>query len=134
MVTGFDEAIAVYRDHATFSSCNSVSGPFPGFPVPLVNGGANRDPRHFGDPDEFRVDRANARHHVPFGHGIHTCAGAPLARAEARVSLERLLDRTRDIRVSAEHHGPPGARRYDFMPTFLLHGVTNLHLELEPVA
>ena len=35
MVTGYDEAVAVYRDTATFSSCNSVSGPFPGFPVPL---------------------------------------------------------------------------------------------------
>ena len=35
MVTGYDEAIAVYHDTATFSSCNSVTGPFPGFPVPL---------------------------------------------------------------------------------------------------
>ena len=38
MVTGYEEAIAVYRDTATFSSCNSVSGPFPGFPVPLEGG------------------------------------------------------------------------------------------------
>ena len=36
MVTGYDEAIAVFHDTATFSSCNSVTGPFPGFPVPLV--------------------------------------------------------------------------------------------------
>ena len=36
MVTGYDEAIAVLHDTATFSSCNSVTGPFPGFPVPLV--------------------------------------------------------------------------------------------------
>src|SRR5204862_8017812 len=35
MVTGYDEAVAVYNDTATFSSCNSVTGPFPGFPVPL---------------------------------------------------------------------------------------------------
>src|SRR5262249_56895277 len=35
MVTGYEEAIAVYHDTATFSSCNSVTGPFPGFPVPL---------------------------------------------------------------------------------------------------
>jgi len=103
-----------------------------GTTVMIVNGGANRDPRHFERPDEFRVDRANARHHVAFGHGIHTCAGAPLARAEARVSLERLVDRTRDIRISEAHHGPPDARRYDYMPTFLLHGVTNLHVEYEP--
>ena len=36
MVTGYDEAIEVYNDTETFSSCNSVTGPFPGFPVPLV--------------------------------------------------------------------------------------------------
>ena len=35
MVTGYDEAIAVYNDTDTFSSCNSPTGPFPGFPVPL---------------------------------------------------------------------------------------------------
>ena len=35
MVTGYDEAVSVYTDTATFSSCNSVTGPFPGFPVPL---------------------------------------------------------------------------------------------------
>ena len=36
MVTGYEEAVAVFHDTATFSSCNSVTGPFPGFPVPLV--------------------------------------------------------------------------------------------------
>ena len=36
MVTGYEEAIAVFHDTATFSSCNSVTGPFPGFPVSLV--------------------------------------------------------------------------------------------------
>ena len=36
MVTGYDEAVAVYNDTAVFSSCNAVTGPFPGFPVPLV--------------------------------------------------------------------------------------------------
>ena len=56
-----------------------------GTTVMVVNGAANRDPRRFDDPGEFRVDRPNARQHLAFGHGIHTCAGAPLARAEARV-------------------------------------------------
>ena len=35
MVTGYDEAVAVYTNATTFSSCNAVTGPFPGFPVPL---------------------------------------------------------------------------------------------------
>jgi cytochrome P450 len=53
----------------------------------VLNCAANRDPRRFDQPREFRVDRANARQHLAFGHGPHTCPGAPLARAEARVSL-----------------------------------------------
>ena len=93
---------------------------------------ANRDPRQFEDPATFDIDRENARHHLAFGRGIHTCPGAPLARAEARVSLERLLDRTADIRISEEHHGPAGARRYRYVPTFILRGLTRLHLEFTP--
>ena len=100
----------------------------------LVNSAANRDPRQFENPNEFQVDRANARQHVAFGHGIHTCAGAPLARSEARVTLERLLDRMADIRISESAHGPAGDRRYDYLPIYLLRGVTNLHLEYTPVA
>ena len=53
-----------------------------------------RDPRRFGDPATFDVARANARHHLAFGRGIHTCPSAPLARAEARVCIERILDGT----------------------------------------
>jgi cytochrome P450 len=95
-------------------------------------GAANRDPRKFECPNEFRPDRANARQHLAFGHGIHTCVGAPLARSEARIALERLLDRTTDIRISQEHHGPPEARRYDYRPTELIRGMLSLHLEYTP--
>ena len=59
-------------------------------------------------PYEFDIDRPNARQHIAFGHGIHTCAGAPLARAEGRVTINRFLDRTGDITISEEHHGPAG--------------------------
>jgi len=103
-----------------------------GTTVMLLNAAANRDPRRFEDPAAFDIDRENARHHVAFGRGIHTCPGAPLARAEARVSLERILDRTSDIRISEEHHGPAGARRYHYVPTFILRGLTRLYLEFTP--
>jgi len=103
-----------------------------GTPVMLLNGAANRDPRRFECPNEFRVDRPNAQAHVAFGRGVHSCPGGPLARAESRVSLERILDRTRNIRLSEEHHGPAGARRFDYEPTWILRGLTNLHLEFEP--
>jgi cytochrome P450 len=100
----------------------------------ILNGAANRDPRQFDDPDELRLDRVNGRHHLGFGFGIHTCAGAPLARAEARVSLERLFDRTADIRISEAVHGPAGARRYDYAPIYLLRGLERLQLEFTPSA
>jgi cytochrome P450 family 150 subfamily A5 len=97
--------------------------------VMVVNGAANRDPRRFPDPATFDPARANARHHLAFGRGIHTCPGAPLARAEARVAIERLLDRTADIRISERAHGPAGARRYRYLPTFILRGLTRLNVE-----
>ncbi len=95
-------------------------------------GRANRDPRVFENPHEFDIDRANARQHIAFGHGIHTCAGAPLARAEGRVTLNRFLDRTNDIAISDEEHGPAGARRYEYLPTFFLRGLRQLHLDFTP--
>ncbi len=100
-----------------------------GTTVMLLNGAANRDDSRFENPHEFKLDRINARQHLAFGRGIHSCPGGPLARVEARVSVERLLDRLRDIRLSEEHHGPAGARRYRYVPTFILRGLSSLHLE-----
>ena len=101
----------------------------PGTCLMVLNGAANRDPRRFDRPGEFVVDRDNARQHVSFGHGVHTCPGAPLARAEARVSIERLLDRMADIRISERVHGPEGDRRYKYVPTHILRGLRKLQLE-----
>jgi cytochrome P450 len=100
-----------------------------GTPVMLLNGAANRDPRRFECPHEFRVDRSNAQAHIAFGRGVHSCPGGPLARVEARVSLDRILDRMGDIRLSEEHHGAPGARRFRYEPTWVLRGLKELHLE-----
>jgi cytochrome P450 family 150 subfamily A5 len=95
----------------------------------VLNGAANRDPGRFTDPATFDATRPNARHHLAFGRGVHTCPGAPLARAEARVTIERLLDRTSEIRIDEREHGPAGARRYQYLPTYILRGITALHLE-----
>jgi cytochrome P450 family 150 subfamily A5 len=99
----------------------------------VMPGAANRDPRQFPEPAEFRLDRPNGRHHLGFGFGIHTCVGAPLARAEGRVSLERLLDRMADISVSEAYHGPPEARHYEYTPTYMMRGFEQLHLEFSPI-
>jgi cytochrome P450 len=104
-----------------------------GTPVMLLNGAANRDPGRFECPHEFQADRANAQSHVAFGRGAHSCPGGPLARAEGRISLERILGRMKDIRLSEEHHGPPGDRRFRYEPTWVLRGLTKLHLEFDPI-
>jgi cytochrome P450 len=98
----------------------------------LLNGAANRDPRRFECPAEFQVDRANAMEHLAFGRGAHSCPGAPLARAEGRISIERILDRMGDIRLSDEHHGPAGNRHFTYEPTWVLRGLRELHLEFTP--
>ncbi len=98
----------------------------------VLNGAANRDPRHFEDAAEFRLERANAREHLAFGRGPHSCPGGPLARMETRVSIERLLDRLGEIRISEPEHGPPGARRYEYIPTYILRGLTRLNLGFTP--
>ena len=65
--------------------------------VTIFYGAANRDPEEFPHPDEFRLDR-DLRNHVAFGMGIHYCLGAPLARAEANITLNAFLDRFPTLR------------------------------------
>ena len=103
----------------------------PGTTVFLMTDAASRDPRHFDNPGEFRIDRPNGRQHLGFGHGIHTCAGAPLARAETHATLVRFLERMSDIRIAEAHHGPSGARRYEYDPTYMLRGLKELHIEFD---
>lgn len=64
-------------------------------------GSANRDPDHYEDPDSFRLDRQRSDHHT-FGHGIHFCIGAPLARMEAKHALAGLLQRFATIQHAAD--------------------------------
>ena len=94
----------------------------------LCIGAANRDPRKFADPNDFQLDRKNVREHIAFGRGIHTCAGAPLARVEAQVTVNRMLARMGDIAIDEAHHGAAGDRTYRYEPTFLLRGLSDLHI------
>jgi cytochrome P450 family 150 subfamily A5 len=103
-----------------------------GSTVMLLPGAANRDGRRFPKSDEFDIDRPDAKYHVAFGHGIHHCAGAHLARAEGRVTVNRILDRTAQITISEEAHGPADARLYDYLPTYFLRGLQNLTLDFTP--
>jgi cytochrome P450 family 150 subfamily A5 len=96
----------------------------------LLPGAANRDPRKFEDPGTFDPERENAIYHLAFGHGIHHCAGAHLARAEGRVTIDRLLDLTSGVTIDEAAHGPPGDRRWEYLPTYFLRGLERLELRL----
>lgn len=91
--------------------------------------GANHDPAHFENPKAFDMERPKLRDNVAFSRGVHACPGAPLARMESRIAIDRLLDRTTDIRISDEHHGPPDDRRYRFEKTYAFRSLADLHVE-----
>ncbi len=60
---------------------------------------ANRDPVVYDEPDEFRLDRANARTHVAFAQGPHACLGAQLARIETRAAVDAVIDLLPDVHL-----------------------------------
>jgi cytochrome P450 len=77
-----------------------------GRPVIVFIGGANRDPRVFEQPDEFRIDRPDPGRHLSFSLGVHHCLGAALARLEGRIAIEELTRRYPALELAA-----PPARR-----------------------
>jgi cytochrome P450 len=84
---------------------------------------ANRDPAVFKNPEQFDLERVNAREHLSFGLGIHFCLGAALARKEASVALSLMLDQFPTLRLATgndfAHH-----------PSMLLRGLKRLDIEL----
>jgi cytochrome P450 len=73
-----------------------------GSPILFLTGAANRDEREFDEPDRYDIHR-QIGHHLGFGYGPHFCLGASLARLEARVGLEEVLDRFPDWEVDDAH-------------------------------
>jgi cytochrome P450 len=91
--------------------------------VLCVTSSANRDPERFGDPDRLDVGR-DAGGHVAFGHGIHFCLGAPLARLEGEVAFGALLSRFPGLSLAAD----PSSLRW--RPSSLIHGLEALPVRL----
>lgn len=92
-----------------------------GTPVLIALGAANRDPARFPSPDLLDLDR-DATAHLSFGHGIHRCVGAPLAKAEADIALRAILNRYPDIRLAER------ADRLQWRHTRLVRGLVSLPL------
>jgi cytochrome P450 family 150 subfamily A5 len=133
--TFIDEALRLESPVKALFRLTRKSTSVAGIPIPagttvmIPLGAANRDPDRYDDPMMFQPDRDNAQTHLSFGRGLHTCAGGPLARTEARISLERLLDRIAEFRISETHHGRPSEREFNYEPTYILRGHSALHLD-----
>jgi cytochrome P450 PksS len=84
-----------------------------------VIGSANRDETVFDKPDELNIAREDNKH-LSFGHGIHFCLGAPLARLEAQIAINTLLQRTPDLRLKVA----PECLRW--RPSLILRGLESL--------
>ncbi len=88
-------------------------------------GSANRDEQRFPEADRFIVDRPDARNHLAFGAGIHTCIGAQLARKEMVTAFPIILARLKNPRF------PTGRNAFRYDPNILLRGVLELHVEFD---
>ncbi len=91
----------------------------------IVYAAANRDPSHFECPHEIQVDRENAAEHLAFGHGEHFCIGARLARLEAVIAVNAMLDHLPNMRLHPDYQAT-------FEDSFVLRGMRTLDLEFDP--
>ena len=88
----FDPPLQIFDRYVLEDGVSVAGTPIPkGDRVAVLFGAANRDPRRFDDPDEFRIDRGD-QEHITFGAGVHHCIGASLARLELEVALDRLVE------------------------------------------
>lgn len=90
--------------------------------VPLIHA-ANRDPREFTDPDRFDIDR-HPNNHLAFGHGVHFCLGANLARLETRTALGVLVQRNPGLRLAVDR----SALEVEPLPLWLRYRTLPVHL------
>ncbi|MFD7881279.1 cytochrome P450 [Streptomyces bauhiniae] len=120
----FDSPVSTATFRYTTESVTLGGTDIPaGAPVLIALGAANRDPERFPSPDLLELDR-DAAAHLGFGHGIHRCVGAPLAKAEAEIALRALLARFPEIRLAV----PPD--RLEWRHTRLVRGLASLPVTL----
>ena len=89
----------------------------------LMINAANRDPRHFDDPERVNI-RRDPNRHIAFGYGLHFCVGAPLARLEAQIAIPALLRRLPDLALTTD--------ALSWLDSLVFRGVRSLPLTFRP--
>ena len=102
-----EEVLRIDSPQTSWRRVTNIDTSISGIDIPagtqifLSLGAANHQPSLFESPADFDIKRANARKHISFGHGIHFCLGARLARLEATIAIETLTERLPNLRLVA---------------------------------
>lgn len=126
-----EEALRLAAPVFTMMRFCKRDGQIGGIPIPkgsivtVCFNQANRDPKQFNHPDAFDPLRPHLRRHLGFGRGLHLCPGAPLARLEACIWLQRMSEKVKTITLAG-----PDAVRYD-MASMAVRGMTSLRVRYE---
>jgi cytochrome P450 len=89
----------------------------------LLWSSTGRDKSQFKDPGAVRLDREKPKSHLAFGYGIHHCIGAALARAEARIAFEAILERTAELSLSSDND-------FSHIPSLFIRSLQQLNIEI----
>ena len=104
----FDPPLQLFERYVLTDGVEIAGTPIPpGDKVAVLFGSANRDPRRFEAPDEFRINRGDPDH-ITFGAGVHFCLGAPLARLELDIAVDRLTATFPNAALASEPHREDG--------------------------
>ncbi|MFD9443655.1 cytochrome P450 [Streptomyces sp. NPDC060006] len=116
----YDGPVEACTDRLALADVEMGGATIPaGSTVLIAMADADRDPERFRNPDRFDI-RRDARGHIAFGHGLHYCLGAPLARLEGRIAIRTLLERCPDLAPDADE------AELTWMPGLLIRGVREL--------
>ncbi len=116
---------ALFRSTTVDMSLHGVDIP-AGSMISIRYGAANRDERCFSDPERFDLSRSDARQHLAFGHGVHHCLGAPLARRELLHGFRELVRRVESLWFLE------GANDFSIAPNYSLRALNHLHVGFQP--
>ena len=115
--------VRVLTEDVEWVSSNGVVSMKKGQRVFAINGAANHDAAMFPEPEKLDLARENARRQLSFGHGVHMCLGANLARVEGQIGFPKIVNRMQDISIA----DPAPA----WLDTLLTRGVKHLHIKAE---